>query len=318
MQDLVYGRKFDYGVKQAAKQGGTAEHVFEQEPVKEAWAKITTELAKEAEERKALCATNEEEQDTEDDVLTAARQPPNTHELHSVGYWRSVANQCVRTYCSLQPEPKTIEGVVSAVSQGNLKDIAGTSGKDCVLTFLCMDSLGESSQGPGAQALLRKKYNVEAPLLRKLVQGSMIARGSQRRESNEATRVVEGDLVAVHAGIGHPGGHKEAKAMFRLSSAKKDADLDSEVKDMLIVFDDESIRNRKQRVRGSYVSHTCMVLASSAPLTQCIPEKAFEQHTGHCTSNVFQGVKALAPTDMWHTSRLGCCVCMCLLNIYLK
>ena len=149
MQDLVFDRKFDYGVKQAAKQGGTAEHVFEQEPVKEAWAKITTELAKEAEERKALCATNEEEQDTEDDVLTAARQPPNTHELHSVGYWRSVANQCVRTYCSLQPEPKTIEGVVSAVSQGNLKDIAGTSGKDCVLTFCAWTLWGSPRKGQG-------------------------------------------------------------------------------------------------------------------------------------------------------------------------
>jgi len=79
--------------------------------------------------------------------------------------------------------------------------------------------------------------------------------------SEEKTRseAVEGDLVAVHAGIGHPGGHKEAKAMFRLSSAKK------RVKDMLIVFDDESIQNKKQRVRGSYVSHTRMVLASSAP-----------------------------------------------------
>ena len=75
----------------------------------------------------------------------------------------------------------------------------------------------------------------------------MIARGSQRRENNEATRVVEGDIVAVHAGIGHPGGQKEAKAMFRLSTTKKDGDLDSEVKDMLVVFDDESIRNRKQR-----------------------------------------------------------------------
>ena len=306
MQDLVFGRKYDYGVKQAAKQGGTAEHVFEQEPVKEAWTKITTELAKEAEERKALSATMEEAKEPEDDALMSARQPPNTHELHSVGYWRSVANQCVRTYISLQPEPKTLEGVVSAVSQGNLKDISGTSGKDSVLTFLCMDALGESSQGPGAQPLLRKKYNVEAPLLRKLLQGTMIARGSQRRENNEATRVVEGDIVAVHAGIGHPGGQKEAKAMFRLSTTKKDGDLDSEVKDLLVVFDDESIRNRKQRVRGSYVSHTCMVLATSAPLTQCVPEKAFEYHTGHCTSNVFQGVKAVAPTDMWHTSRLGC------------
>lgn len=31
---------------------------------------------------------------------------------------------------------------------------------------------------------------------------------------------------------------------------------------------------------------------------------------------MFQGVKALALTDMWHTSRLGCCVCLCLFNLF--
>ena len=39
-------------MKQAAKQGGTPEHVFEQEPMKEAWQLIVTELAEELEERK--------------------------------------------------------------------------------------------------------------------------------------------------------------------------------------------------------------------------------------------------------------------------
>ena len=79
--------------------------------------------------------------------------------------------------------------------------------------------------------------------------------------------------------------------------------MDSEVKEVLVVFDDASIRNRKQRVRGGYTSHTCMTVASSNCLTQCLPEKQFEHHTGHCTSNVVHGVKALSPTDLWHTNR---------------
>ena len=97
------------------------------------------------------------------------------------------------------------------------------------------------------------------------------------------------------------GGLSDAKSMFKLSSSK--GDLDSEVKEVLVVFDDASIRNRKQRVRGGYTSHTCMAVASSNCLTQCLPEKQFEHHTGHCTSNVVHGVKALSPTDLWHTNR---------------
>lgn len=211
LQDLVYGRKFDGGVKQAAEQGGSAEHVFEQEQVKEAWAKIATELAKEAEERKAQTTQQEDPPEGEDEALTVARKAPNTFALHSPGYWRSVADQCVRTYGSFQPEPKTLEGVVSAVAQCNLKDVKGTPGQDSVLVFLCMDSLGES-QGPGAQPLLRKEFNVEQLLLRKLVQGAMIGRGSQRRDNNEATRVIDGDIIAIHNGLGHPGAHQAAVA----------------------------------------------------------------------------------------------------------
>lgn len=43
--------------------------------------------------------------------------------------------------------------------------------------------------------------------------------------------------------------------------------------------------------------------ARADSLTQCLPEKQFEHHTGHCTSNVVHGVKALSPTDLWHTNR---------------
>ena len=75
-QDLVYGKRFDHGVKQAAKQGGTPEHVFEQEPVKEAWQLIVQELAKELEERKAVTAEpQEDELEPQDEALKA----PGSH-----------------------------------------------------------------------------------------------------------------------------------------------------------------------------------------------------------------------------------------------
>lgn len=302
---MVYGKKFDHGVKQAAKLSGTPEQVLEQEPVKEAWDKIVKELTKEQEERKAQQSCPEEKQEQAEEMdegLNLVRQAPTSFPLHSASYWKSVANQIVRTYITLQPEPKTQAGVVPAVAQSKLKDIAGQGGQDCVLTFLDLDSCGES-QGPGMQPLLRKKFTVDTVLMRKLVQGSMLGRGSQKRENDEATRVVDGDVVMIHDGFGHIGGPRDAKAMFKLTSAKKDGDLDSEIKEMMVVFDDASIRNRKQRVKGSYVSHTTLLIASSAALNQCLPEKAFEHHPGHCTSSVFHSVKAMPPTEMWHTSR---------------
>eukprot|EP00435_Cladocopium_sp_Y103_P027001 s4446_g6.t1 len=297
VEDLVYARKYDPGVKQAAKLGGTPEHVFEQDPVKDAWQKIETALAKELEERKAAMPKAEDEgSGGEEEPLAAVRKSPAAFALHSPSYWRAVGNQCVRRYVTLIPEPKTTDGVVTAVSQCNLKDIAGNQGVDAVLTFLDMSNLGES-QGPNGQPLLRKKYTPETALLRKLIQGSMLARGSQKRENGEATRVVDGDVICIHDGFSQPGGMKEAKSMFRLSTSKKDSELDSELKEVLVVFEEDSIRNRKQRIRGGYNCNTSMAVVTSAPFTQCLPEKAFDHHPGYCTSNLINRVKAMAPTE---------------------
>ena len=307
IQDLVFEKKFDHGLRQAAKSGGAPEQVWEQEPVKEAWEKVKVELAKEAEERKArsMQVDDGEMVDAEEDALTVARKAPTSFALHSPGYWNAVANQAVRTYVSLVPEPKTIQGVESAVAQSSLKDISGSQGVSSVLLWLDLDSVGES-QGPGQQPMLRKKYTMDTNTLKKLVQGALMGRGSQKRGqagAEEATRVVDGDVVMIHSGFSHPGGQREAKSVFRLSTAKKDAEMDSDLKEILVIFEDESIRNRKQRIRGSYSSSTCITVATSTNFTQCLPEKAYDHHPGHCFSNVLCNVKALTPTEAWHLSR---------------
>ena len=306
IQDLVFDKKFDHGVRQAARSGGAPEQVWEQEPVKEAWEKVKVELAKEAEERKACSMQADDEEIVEDeDVLTVVRKAPTSFALHSPGYWNAVGNQAVRTYVSLVPEPKTIQGVESAVAQSSLKDIFGSQGVSSVLLWLDLDSVGES-QGPGQQPLLRKKYTMDTNALKKLVQGALMGRGSQKRGqagAEEATRVVDGDVVMIHNDFSHPGGQREAKSVFRLSTAKKEAEVDSELREVLVIFEDESIRNRKQRVRGSYNSSTCVTVATSTIFTQCLPEKAYEHHPGHCFSNVLCNVKALRASEAWHLSR---------------
>ena len=74
-------------------------------------------------------------------------------------------------------------------------------------------------------------------------------------------------------------------------------------KEVIVVYDDESLRNRKQRVRGAYTGTTSILFASSAPLTQRLPEKAFDHCQGHNTSNVINRVKAMQPAELWHSNR---------------
>lgn len=306
IQDLVFEKKFDNGLRQAAKAGGSPEQVWEQEPVKEAWDKVKVELAKEEEDRKARSAPVDNESMGEpEDELSSARQAPTSFALHSPGYWNAVANQVVRTYINFAQEPATIQGVERAISQCPAKEISGSQGVSSVLIWLDCDSLGES-QGPGQQALLRKKFVCDLNLVKKLLQGTLMGRGSQKRGqtgAEEATRVVDGDIVMLHCGFSHPGAQSLAKAAFRLSTAKKDAETDSEMREVLVVFEDESVRNRKQRVRGSYASHTAVSVFTPGLFTQCLPEKPYSFHPGHVFSNVVTNVKALSASDLWHLGR---------------
>ena len=219
IQDLVFDKKFDHALRQVARSGGLPEQVWEMDQVKEAWEKVKVELAKEDEERKArtMPVDNEAIVDEDEDALTVVRKAPASFVLHSPGYWNAVANQAVRTYVSLVPEPKTLQGVESAVAQSSLKDISGCQGVSSVLLWLDLDSVGES-QGPGQQPLLRKKYTMDTNMLKKLVQGALMGRGAQKRGqagAEEATRVVEGDLVMIHNGFSHPGGQRETQMWTR-------------------------------------------------------------------------------------------------------
>ena len=62
------------------------------------------------------------------------------------------------------------------------------------MLFSDVDLLGETI-GPNCQDLLRRKFQPDIGLMRKLVQGALLGRGAQRRtEEGEATSVPEGDM----------------------------------------------------------------------------------------------------------------------------
>ena len=297
LQEMIYAKTHDNTLRKAAKQG-TVEAVMEHESIQEKWKKIENQLSNEAAEREALAKAGQAASDGEDEPEEVVmRKAPNAFALHSPAYWRAVANATVRTYISLTPEPRTQEAVTTAIAQGNLKNIHGNPGESSVITLLDLELLGEA-QGPGCQAGLRKQFSAPGPLLSRLLYGSMVARGAQKvNDEGEAKAVVEGDLLMVHCGTR---GKKEIKAMFNGSKNQK---AESDLKESIIVYTDESLRSRKKRVKGGYSGHTYLLTASSAPLAQVVPEKSYDFHTGSCWSDVFSGVQALGASELWYASR---------------
>ena len=92
----------------------------------------------------------------------------------------------------------------------------------------------------------------EATLCKKLLHGAMIARNAQRK-GDESDCPADGEIVFIHT-----------EKLFRPETARKDAPIGAEQKEVTVIFSDSSIRSRKQRVRGSYTSksNACLFLAS--------------------------------------------------------
>ena len=298
VSELVYGKQHDHTVRQAAKQGAV-EALMEHENVKELWSQAQSQLANEAAERLALQKGQNAAAESEpEEEVVLIRKNPQSFALHSPSYWRAVANASVRAYVSVMPEPKTTDGVAQAISQCNLKSIRGNLGESCILLHLDLDLLGET-WGPSCQPLLRKQFQPQFQLLSKLCHGAMVARGSQKNnDAGEATAVVEGDIVAIHCGMDRT--KKEAKNLFKAGGGKK---VDSELKDTTVCFNDESLRARKRRVKGSYSGVSHLLFASSSCISQSVPERTFQNHSANSWPNVVPGVMALPPSELWHTSR---------------
>ena len=107
----------------------------------------------------------------------------------------------------------------------------------------------------------------------------------------------------------------DAKAALKPSTARSDAALDAEDKELLLTFHDESVRARKKLVRGSgnYSLKSTVLLVTSAPLIPaCIPERQYKLFPCHNTSEVLGFIQACPPADLWHLGRTAwsdlCCI----------
>ena len=90
-------------------------------------------------------------------------------------------------------EPKTQEMVTTAVETCPLKDLKAGP----VFTHLDLGLLGES-MGPDQQPRLRKRFNPDDNLLRKLIHGAMVGRGGQKNSAGECTVPAESEVVLCH------------------------------------------------------------------------------------------------------------------------
>ena len=238
IEDLVFGVKFDNQLRKAALTGSIVENVFEFADVKEKWDEITAQLQNEDSERKVPQGLAEEKsRETEDQTsVVILRKGPQNFAQNSIQYWRAVANQTVRTYIALVTEPRTQESVLRAVEQSHVQKVT----KGNVLILLDLNLLGES-MGPGANELLRKRFNPSEDLLRKLVHGAMLARSAQRKEDDQCTCLAEADFVFVHVG---DRSKKDVRVLFKMRGARADSPVDAEEKEIQIAFSDDAMREQ--------------------------------------------------------------------------
>lgn len=180
-----------------------------------------------------------------------------------------------------------------------------------------MDIIGEAS-GPKGQPGLRRKAFLEQSELQAVLQGCMLGRGAQvKSQHGEATVPSATDVVAVHLG-GRPEGMKEVKKVFRLQDSKSDA-LDSMVKYCNVIYNEESVRQRKKRIKGPepYSQQSTVMLLTQKPLIpDTIPEKRRKEFAGFNTGDVIGWVEVVPASQMWECSRtfrsrcVRVCVCV--------
>ena len=107
MQALVYDKKYDNFIRSSCRHGGSAEAVLESETIAQELKKIQDTLANEEAERKVAAGIVEDSEPEDAELADSAellnmRKAPTTFTQGSNAYWRAVANQVTRTYCSIQ------------------------------------------------------------------------------------------------------------------------------------------------------------------------------------------------------------------------
>lgn len=313
-QDLIFEKQYDNSLKQMARTHKDVDELLEHESVKTAWDKVLRMLENEKVELAASLPRGDVA--TEDGVVVPAhmmaleemRTTPTKHVEGSQQYWRAMANTTVRRYCAFYVEPKTQANLTTLIGQGPLKDLRGEPKKSVVLVWADLDCMSEGI-GPLCAHGLRKTKSLDMvlPVLRKLVHGALLGHGAQRKnEEGEATCPAAGDIVMIMGGARPVANfRKDVRTLFRATNNRNDT-VDCEETMLSLVFNEESIRSRKARCRGSnaYSLHAPLLIYSPTTLVpECVMEKKRCHFPGYNTGDVVGWINGLAASDMWTLPR---------------
>ena len=143
--------------------------------------------------------------------------------------------------------------------------------------------------------------------IKSLIQATMLARGAQvKSDQGEITVPAPGEIVCFHAASDRPGAISELRKIFRLAAATRGDTIDCEQKDIMVVFQEESVRSRKKRIKGSeaYRCDSYLHLFSGLTLIPgLVPEKRRLHYDGFNTGNVMGWVTCLQPNSLWEATR---------------
>ena len=168
-----------------------------------------------------------------------------------------------------------------------------------------MDLIGETC-GPFAQRGLRRSTNFDVAKWKSLVHGALLARGAQQKsDQGEAPVPRETEIAIIHSG-GRPDIQASVRQIFRVEKTKQTVSTDAWEKTVSVVFNEESIRQRKRRVKTSqsYSQQTSVFLCTQK---QAVPEtfgeRRCKRYSGYNTGDVLGWVDCLPTDELWRTTR---------------
>lgn len=137
-----------------------------------------------------------------------------------------------------------------------------------------------------------------------MLHGAMVGRGAQiKSDQQEATVPAAAEMVVFHCNGQQA--KSEIRKIFRLMSAKGD-NVDCCEKTMAVVYNEETVRARKKRIRTSsgYSCHSSLCFYSGRNLVPDLaPEKKRSVYQGYNTGDVVGFVEAVSPQNQWQTTR---------------
>lgn len=114
----------------------------------------------------------------------------------------------------------------------------------------------------------------------------------------------EGDIVCLH--VGPTRSTKDFRSIFRLTTARVDAALDCSEKEVHLIYQDESVRGRKQVQRGaSYSIRSSLLMMTNGPMIpQMVPEKKYRTYPAFNSADCVGFITALQPSGHWALPRM--------------